>query len=501
MDISLYELALGVERSVKPLLIRPATLLSLVESVIDLLIEQQIAAKLWIKLPPGAIWQAEIERYHKQVGISHTIYTCNFYTNNPKEVASGFASSQFVKGGFETHPESTVVPVQLAPTSQSQRREYFLLVLSPQFCNLTLAYRPRPRQDLETLSATSLQTKAQRLLAVSSCEGQVIQRVLDGIKQAILPRRTRGATRNSHITAKDESTSDLLANWDSLFNCPPASDPLLLSRLLTKQIQRQEQISHRSSTNRAVTALKVQNEELINTLRLKDELLRTACAEIRTPLTHMKTALSLLNSPQLKLSQRQRYLQMLSTECDRQNSLISGLLELLQLDRIAAGTAWQPVRLSEIVPGVVSTYQPLAQEKGIMLAYTVPAELPTVLCPGTWLKQIVINLLHNSIKFTATGGQVWVRSSLRGDYVQLEFRDTGIGIPSSEIPKIFERFYRVRPIASEDSSGAGLGLTIVQQILQRCGGSISVRSRIGEGSTFNVLLPISQTAQKSSSSD
>jgi len=114
-----------------------------------------------------------------------------------------------------------------------------------------------------------------------------------------------------------------------------------------------------------------------------------------------------------------------------------------------------------------------------MLAYTVPVELPAVFCLSTWLKQIVINLLHNSIKFTPTGGQVWVRSRLQGDYVQLEFRDTGIGIATSEIPKIFDRFYRVRTVASEEVSGAGLGLTIVQQLLLRCGGSISVKSRLG----------------------
>ncbi|MCY7394096.1 MAG: ATP-binding protein [Leptolyngbyaceae cyanobacterium CAN_BIN12] len=108
---------------------------------------------------------------------------------------------------------------------------------------------------------------------------------------------------------------------------------------------------------------------------------------------------------------------------------------------------------------------------------------------SNWLKQIVINLLHNAIKFTPSSGQVWVRAKQQGEYVQLEIRDTGVGIASSEIPKIFDRFYRVRQSA-DDSSGAGLGLTIVQQLLLHCGGSISVKSRVGEGTTFNVLLPV-----------
>ncbi len=150
--------------------------------------------------------------------------------------------------------------------------------------------------------------------------------------------------------------------------------------------------------------------------------------------------------------------------------------------------ALESVRLSEIVPGVVSTYQPVAQEKGIMLAYTVPTELPSVWCVSGGLRQIVINLLHNSIKFTPDGGEVWVRARIQGDYVQLEFRDTGIGIAENEIPKLFDRFYRVRTAATEDYGGAGLGLTIVQQLLLRCGGSISVKSKLYEGSTFTVQL-------------
>ena len=100
----------------------------------------------------------------------------------------------------------------------------------------------------------------------------------------------------------------------------------------------------------------------------------------------------------------------------------------------------------------------------------------------------MINLVHNGIKYTREGN-VWVRAKQQGDYVQLEVRDTGVGIAPSEIPKIFDRFYRVRQ-TGDDSSGAGLGLTIVQQLLLHCGGSISVKSKLEEGSTFNVLLPI-----------
>jgi signal transduction histidine kinase len=202
----------------------------------------------------------------------------------------------------------------------------------------------------------------------------------------------------------------------------------------------------------------------------------------------MKTALSLLNSPSIKTPQRQRYLDMIKRECDRQNHLITGVMDLVELERNLETASLEPVCLSEVVPGVVSTYQPLAQERGIMLAYTVPNDLPHVWCVSGGLRQIVINLLSNCIKFTPNGGQVWVRTRKQKKYVQLEFRDTGIGIPENEIPKIFNRFYKVRPVAHEESGSAGLGLTIVEKLLQRCGGSISVSSMTGEGSSFKVLL-------------
>ncbi len=213
--------------------------------------------------------------------------------------------------------------------------------------------------------------------------------------------------------------------------------------------------------------------------------------ELRTPLTNMKTALTLLDSPQLKAPQRQKYVDLIKRECDRQNSLINGAIELLDLEKLAEQEGELPVKLSETVPGVISTYQPLAEEKGLRLSHNIPSDLPMVFCQETWIKQITINLLHNSIKYTLTGGQVFIQASVQGDYVQLEFRDSGVGIPTSELPKIFDRFYRGRPLPSAIgfNTGVGLGLTIVQNILLRCGGSISVTSQTGTGSRFRVFLP------------
>ena len=468
MDFPLYELTLKAERPPQLFRVSPATLQSMVRALIDLLVEQQISATLWVKLPPGEIWQAEVQRYTEQI-IAGTIYTCH----SEKKAADEKTNSPEV----ELPDPSGVVSIQLAPESQL-KREYFLVVLSPQFYGLILAHQfPAKRQSGKAEKADLKKTQL-RTMATCSFERAVVQTVLEGIKQEIVP------SQSQNIPAE--------LGWDASDCLPP--DPALLGQLLAKQIQRQDEIWRSATADRTATTLQLQNEELLSTMQMKDEFLSTLCEELRTPLTHIKTALSLLNSPQLKPAQRQRYMELLNTECDRQNSLITGLLDLVQLNLVTEHTALQPVRLSDIVPGVVSTYQPLAQEKGIMLAYTIPTDIPPVSCLSGWVKQIVINLLHNSIKFTPTGGQVWVRAGLQGDYVQLEFRDTGIGIPPSEIPKVFDRFYRVRPVAGEDPGGAGLGLTIVQQLLLRCGGSIAIKSKLGEGSVFNVLFPVPPAA-------
>ncbi|MEH2202609.1 MAG: DICT sensory domain-containing protein [Nostoc sp.] len=464
-DLSVYQLVMGVQAPPKPLSLSPATLLSLVRAQIDLLIEQQIAATLWVKLPPDKIWQSELARYQSSVGASSLIYTCQIDESRKGEAGEDKEEERLNISSSPSSPSSNYVPVHLPPDSQ-MRRENFLMVLSPQFCSLILAHRPLKKRKNQTSGKVNT-NKNQPLLIITTVEGRVIQQVLNSIQQAIAP----------------ESSSILPAS----FICPTVPQGALMNQLLAKQLLRQDEINRQIITVRT-NKLEQQNQELHNKEQLKDEYLKNVCQELRIPLTHMKTALSLLNSPNLKPPQRQRYLQMLNTQCDQQNSLITGFLELVQLEQNLDGTTLELVRLSDIVPGVVSTYQPVAQEKGIMLAYTVPTELPSVWCVTGKLRQIVINLLHNSLKFTPNGGQVWVRARNQGDYVQLEFRDTGIGIAENEISKIFDRFYRVRTAATEDYGGAGLGLTIVQQLLLRCGGSISVKSKLSEGSAFTVQL-------------
>lgn len=538
-DYSMYDAALAANGA-QPLTVSPSTFKSAVSGFIDLLIDQAAPTMLWAKLPKGEGWQHEIERFCKQAANAQALFL--FYNYSEDSQADSFEQAHMPlqlycpsigklalmsEDGQDWLNDSDMTPTVAIPLERNGdlQGEYFVMAISPQYQGLLVANRTRVRPPVhplaqrdsardigrdnsEVLSMTALhdgtaESKVHQLRLLYSCQSSVVQGALQGIQQVVTRVPTNSlrlslGPMSGNFAQGEQGTvgvESLLMSWDMLFPPLDADRPeqLLHSQWTLKQLQRQEELARRVATYRkqaeSAESLQLQQEELMNALRLKDEFLNMVVQELRTPLTNMKTALSLINSPSLKPAQRLRYGQLLHTECERQNSLINGLLNLSMIEQ-ASDAIMLPLRLCDVVPGVVSTYQPLAQEKELMLAYTIPDTLPPIACLTPWLRQIVVNLLHNSIKFTAKGGRVWVRAKNQGDFVQLDVQDTGIGIAPSEIPKVFNRFYRVRSANGDDSGGAGLGLTIVQQLLLRCGGSITVNSRLGQGSTFTVLLPV-----------
>ncbi|HBE18543.1 MAG TPA: hypothetical protein DEG17_26740 [Cyanobacteria bacterium UBA11149] len=460
-DFSLYQLALENLSIDRAALVSPLLLKSLVGTILDIAIAQKISGTICAKLPPGGSWISEINRYRKQDWFTERIYLCG--GEEEIEVTD--------RSGAETDDdtEARIIPLQIGG-GNLLKPELFLIVISDEFSSL-IAARP-----LTQIKSDTGREGNDSLGVIWTFNRRVINLVMGKLKEAIgddLEKKLWEELANI-----DDKRIEASVDEDREIN--------LLNQLLVKQLERTETILHPPAK------IKVPSPK--DNLRNQDELLKRVAQELKTPLTNMKTALSLLDSSQLKPVQRQRYMQLLHTECDRQNSLIAGLLDLVQIDEDLYDTVMPGVELAEIIPGIVSTYQPLAQEKGIQLGYTIPSNLPPVSCLETWLRQITINLLNNSLKFTLTGGKVRVLASLQGEYIQLAFSDTGIGIAPSEITKLFDSFYRGRPIAGAET-GAGLGLTIVQQLLLRCGGSISVNSQLRKGSTFKVLLPIASSGE------
>ncbi len=481
--------------------ISPSTLKGLLASWIDILVEQSSDAVIWAKLPRGEAWNSDLVRCATTGDGDRTIYALKSLADEVAEAVPPLPGT--IEGQLPLSHNLTFQPATFYLSADTPlRREFFFLVVSQEFCGVIVAQRVRTKRgSTDGLEAAEAAERRNALTVVCHLGWEQVSPVLAQL-ETLMQAHVEDVTpqQTDRLTLDPESVgphvNDYLDAWRSKIEPWDLTRSHIPAGLFHKQIQRQEDLWQRVSSQRKqsemVDLLQLQNEELTRSVRSKDDFLNTVGQELRTPLTNMKTALTLLNSPNLKPPQRQRYMDLLIKECDRQSSLIGSLLDLVSLDQMAERETLQPIALSDVVPGVVSTYQPLAEEKGVRLAYTIPDDLPKIACLNPWLRQIVVGLIHNGIKFTPTGGQVWVKAKQQGDFIQLEFKDTGVGVPVQEIPKIFDRFYRVRQVSGEDLGGAGLGLTIVQQLLLRSGGSISVKSRPGDGSIFSVMLPIYQ---------
>lgn len=450
-ESSLFQFTQDLNQPLPAISIGAKTLKAHVTSIVDLIIARQINAKVWVKLPQTKSWGDQVKRLQRDGNVKN-IYLCSDQTNYP---IRSFAE----KSNYNT----PIIPCQFDRQSILQR-ESFLIVLSGDFCSLLLAQWQKGRIQMES-SGKRLQQPY--LEMVSSFDFKTIDLVLSEI--------------SDRISADNYS----IPPQDFRVDCDPTRQNKLMGELLLKQVSHSERVQ---TTLESLSKSSHLPEPSATVLGLQEDFLGNLVQELRSPITHMKTALSLLESKQIKGEQRQRYLQMVSDECDRQNSVVGGLLQLLQLD---TPTEAEYLRLDDVVPGIVSTYQPLAEEKAIQLGYTIPQGIPPIACPLTWFRQIVINLLNNSLQFTPSKGRVFVQAAAKNDneYVEILVSDTGVGIPPNEINKIFHGFYRTKPTDLEKVTGAGLGLTLVRQLILRCDGSISVSSKVGKGTTFKILMP------------
>ena len=446
---SLYQLTQNLDEPLVSQSVGAETLKFYVSNIIDLLIEEQLEATVWVKLPQTKSWLNQIKRLQKEGNVNN-IFVCS--SQKERSISALYNDNRNV-----------VIPLKLNHSSILQR-ECCLIVAAPGFCSLVLAQWQESKIQID---ASGKRLQQPYLKMVSSFSASKINAVLSGIRQNI-------------IVNNDRSKNAFIVN----FSIAVKTD--LLSKLILKQVGQQEKVQSALNVFRSKTN---QQPEIVSTvLGVRSSFLNDLVQELRLPITHIKTALSLLESKQIKGEQRQKYLEMVSTQCDRQNSLVDGLLGLLQLNTSAK---IEYLRLDDLVPGIVSTYQPLAEEKDIQLGYTIPANLPPISCPKSWFRQIIINLLNNSLQFTPPEGRVFVQASHKRESQQVEIlvTDTGVGISSSEINRVFDGFYRTKPADKSQVAGAGLGLTLVKQSIQRSGGSISVTSKPNQGTTFKILMP------------
>lgn len=208
---------------------------------------------------------------------------------------------------------------------------------------------------------------------------------------------------------------------------------------------------------------------------------------LRTPLATLTALVETLQEGALEdPPAARRFLERIQGELNRLERMVGELLELARIEAGRMPLQMTPVAIAEVVGPPVEELRPLAQRAGLALTIHLVPDLPPVLVDVEGMRRVVANLVHNAIQFTPSG-EVTVQAERVGDEVVISVRDTGIGIPAEELPRIFERFYKAR---GSRSGGAGLGLAIAKHIVQAHGGCIWAESGEREGSTFYVALPV-----------
>lgn len=211
--------------------------------------------------------------------------------------------------------------------------------------------------------------------------------------------------------------------------------------------------------------------------------------ELRTPLASLKALVETLCEGALEdPPAARRFLGRMETELDALTQMVQELLELSRIESGRVPLRLEPVAVEEIVLPPLERLRPQAERAGLVLRVVLPSGLPQVRADGERVRQVVSNLVHNAIKFTPPGGDVTVTAEPMGNEVLVSVRDTGIGIPAEDLPRIFERFYKADRARS--GGGTGLGLAIAKHIVQAHGGRIWAESFEGKGSTFYFSLPV-----------
>lgn len=234
-------------------------------------------------------------------------------------------------------------------------------------------------------------------------------------------------------------------------------------------------------------------EALRDADRRKDEFLAMLAHELRNPLAAVRTATTLLGQGNLNDQEQQWMLQVLDRQVTQLNRLIDDLLDVSRVTRGKIELKKAIIPVSDVVERALEVARPMMSAAGHEVIVTGPptGETLWIEADPARIEQVVVNLLNNAAKYTPAGGHVWLSYSREDDCLRLAVRDDGLGIEPHMLAKIFEMFTQVRHSLDRSEGGLGIGLTVVQRLVQMHGGTVSAESDgVGQGSKFIVHLPL-----------
>lgn len=223
--------------------------------------------------------------------------------------------------------------------------------------------------------------------------------------------------------------------------------------------------------------------------RMQREFVANASHELRTPLTSVRGYVeALLDGVVSSREQENKYLRIILKETLRLHRLVNSLLDLSRIESGQTKINKKEINLSEIIQRTAMNFESLAEDRQIDLQVDIPKDLPSVLGDDDLIQQVLINYITNAIRFTPEGGKIVVKAVNEKEEVHVHVIDTGIGIESEEVSKVWKRFYKSNNSRTLSKEGAGLGLSLVKEIMERLEGRAWVESTLGKGSTFSFAL-------------
>jgi len=250
-----------------------------------------------------------------------------------------------------------------------------------------------------------------------------------------------------------------------------------------------------SAFNRMAKTTQKNVEEIKRSDALRRELVANVSHDLRTPLSSIRGYVDtlLLKDNDLDPPTRRDHLTIIQRAVEKLTRLVGQLFELSKLDARQNQPQHEPFAINELVHDVVQKFEPLAAQRGINLSMGSPQRAVLIEGDVAMIERAVENLIDNALRYTPERGRVLVSAEQQDRFACVSISDDGPGIPADEAANIFDRFYRVDKSRSAASEGAGLGLAITRKIVEAHGGSVSVESEIGVGSTFTIKLPLDKT--------
>ncbi|MGB9780335.1 ATP-binding protein [Caldanaerobacter sp.] len=228
--------------------------------------------------------------------------------------------------------------------------------------------------------------------------------------------------------------------------------------------------------------------------QMRKEFVANVSHELRTPLATIKSYVETLLYNEVDAEYSKKFLRIIETEIDRMTRLVRDLLLLSKMDSEENSLKLQMCDFNELVKNVVNSLSIEAYKKGHNIILNLGEDVNKLEIDKDKMEQVIMNIVNNAIKYTPEGGVIEITTFYDEKGVIFTVKDNGIGIPKEDLPRIFERFYRVDKARSRELGGTGLGLSIVKQIVELHKGSVKIDSELGKGTTVTVYVPYSKNS-------